>query len=220
MPKQNRVTPFGDIIARPERGLLTGNRGGVLHDQDGNIVTPYASKSWIICELEFKDRKAQIMAPDHYTHLFFIDEATAIAAGHRPCFECRRERAEAFRQAWLRSIGSTQEDHPHIGDLDDLLQDERYTDEHFKWDRHKKTYEEAYATLPDGTFVLLDRLPHLIWHRALYLWTPAGYCESVPIPRAQTATVLTPPSSVGALRQGYRPIVHGSVDAPLKYDGQ
>ena len=212
MPHQNRVNPFGDIVARPERGLLTGNRGGELHNEAGEIVTPYANKSWIICELEFKQRQAQIMAPGHYTHLFFLDEATALAAGHRPCFECRRERATAFRDCWLRSVGRDPEHPPSIGELDDLLHNERYTEEYFKWDRHKRTYEEAYATLPDGVFVLVDRMPHLIWRRALYLWTPAGYCVPVPIPKDGEATVLTPKSSVGALRQGYRVGVHSSVD--------
>lgn len=212
MPHQNRVNPFGDIVARPERGIFTGNRGGVLHSDSGEIVTPYTNKSWIICELEYKERQAQIMAPGHYTHLFFLDEATALAAGHRPCFECRRERATVFRDCWLRSIGRDPKDPPSISELDDLLHNERYTEEYYKRDRQKRTYNEAYATLPDGAFVLVDRMPHLIWHRALYLWTPAGYCAPVPFPRNGEATVLTPRASVGALRMGYGVGVHRSVD--------
>lgn len=211
MPHKNRVNPFGDIIARPERGLFTGNRGGELHNEQGEIVTPYTNKSWIICALSFKGRKAQIMEPGHYTHLFFLDEATGLAAGHRPCFECRREQAVDFRTAWVRSIGGDVNSPPNITELDGLLHGERYTEASRKWDRQKRTYEESYTTLPDGAFVLVDRMPHLIWHRALYLWTPGGYCAPVPIPEGK-ATVLTPRSSVGALRQGYRPVVHCSVD--------
>src|SRR3954451_8147614 len=99
MPRQNRVTPFGEIVAVPERGTMMGNRG-VLHDARGRIFRPWQVKRWLICLLEFRGRHRAVMAPNRYTELFFLDEATALAAGHRPCFECRRGRFLAFRDAW------------------------------------------------------------------------------------------------------------------------
>ena len=99
MPRQNRVTPFGDIIATPHRGTFMGNRG-VLHDAGGRIKRAWQLKRWIVCVLVFKGRKRQVMTPGHYTELFFLDEATTLAAGHRPCAECRRDRFLAFGRAW------------------------------------------------------------------------------------------------------------------------
>src|SRR3954465_3835639 len=98
MPRQNRVTPFGQIVAEPQRGTLMGNRGR-LHDEEGRIRRPWQLERWIVCLLEFKGRKRQVMTPGHYTELFFLDEATALAAGHRPCAECRRVAFDAFRRA-------------------------------------------------------------------------------------------------------------------------
>src|SRR6202451_2054834 len=97
--RQNRVTPFGDLVATPERGTFMGNRG-VLHDAEGRIKRVWQLKRWIVCVLEFRGRKRQVMTPGRYTELFFLDEATALAAGHRPCAECRRQRFNAFRDAW------------------------------------------------------------------------------------------------------------------------
>jgi hypothetical protein len=99
MPRRNRVTPLGEIVAVSERGTMMGNRG-ILHDAEGLIRRPWAVKRWLICVLEFRGRHRMVMAPNRYTELFFLDEATALAAGHRPCFECRRDRYLAFRDAW------------------------------------------------------------------------------------------------------------------------
>src|SRR5262245_6485047 len=104
MPRQNRVTPWGEIVAMPERGTLMGNRG-LLHDAEGQIMRPWRERRWIICLLDFKGRRRSVMSPGLYTELFFLDEATALAAGHRPCAECRRERFNAFRDAWLKGNG-------------------------------------------------------------------------------------------------------------------
>src|SRR5262245_61405643 len=104
MPRQNRVTPFGEVVAVPERGTFMGNRG-VLHDEGGRIRRAWLVKRWILCVLEFKGRHRAIMAPDRYTELFFLDEATGLAAGHRPCAECRRSRFLAFRDAWAAGVG-------------------------------------------------------------------------------------------------------------------
>ena len=113
MPRQNRVTPFGEIVAVPERGTMMGNRGR-LHDEDGRIRRPWQVKRWLICLLEFNGRHRQVMAPDRYTELFFLDEATALAAGHRPCFECRRKSYNAFVDAWAvgNGIDVTEQDGP------------------------------------------------------------------------------------------------------------
>src|SRR5919204_6549006 len=99
MPRQNRVTPFGEIVATPERGTLMGNRG-VLHDGEGRIRRPWQLRRWLVCVLDLKGRKRRVMTPGRYTELFFLDEATALAAGHRPCAECRRARFLAFCSAW------------------------------------------------------------------------------------------------------------------------
>ncbi len=123
MPRQNRVNPFGEIIATQDRGMFMGNRG-VLHDQEGRIQRAWQGKRWLVCVLEFRGRKPQVMSPGHYTELFFLDEATALAAGHRPCAECRRERFNAFRDAWRLAEDS----HPPTADeIDNRLHAERLT---------------------------------------------------------------------------------------------
>src|SRR5271165_1152863 len=106
MPRQNRVTPFGEIVAVPERGTFMGNRGN-LHNAEGHIKRTWQVKRWLVCLLEFKGRKRTVMRPGFYTELFFLDEATALAAGHRPCAECRRERYNDFRKAWQSSHPGT-----------------------------------------------------------------------------------------------------------------
>src|SRR5262249_11244908 len=113
MPRQNRVTPWGEIVATPERGTLMGNRG-VLHDGEGRIVRPWRQKRWIACLLQFKGRKRAVMSPGRYTELFFLDEATALAAGHRPCAECLRDRFTAFRDAWIRGRAAGKVTAPEI----------------------------------------------------------------------------------------------------------
>src|SRR4051812_48029475 len=100
MPLQNRVNPSGELFRSPARGTLMGNRGGAIHNREQEIVRQYKSRSWIACQLEFKGRRREVMSPGRYTELFFLDEATALAAGHRPCAECRRERFNAFKSAW------------------------------------------------------------------------------------------------------------------------
>src|SRR5437879_1969205 len=119
MPRQNRVTPFGQIVATPERGDFMGNRG-VIHDRDGRIRKPWRVKRWLICLLQFKGEKRAVMTPGLYTELFFLDEATALAAGHRPCALCRRERYNAFRDAW--HVGETR---PSAIAIDERLHTER-----------------------------------------------------------------------------------------------
>ena len=208
MPRQNRVTPIGDIIATPERGLFMGNRG-LLHDDQGRIKRAWQLRRWLICLLEFKGRRRVVMTPGRYTELFFLDEATALAAGHRPCAECRRNRYTAFRSAWLagnpRIIGSQTATAVLI---DDHLHAERISP-----DRLKRTFPAKLDDLPSG--VLVKRQGHgehayLVWHDHLLAWSPAGYRESRVRRKQEEVLVLTPQSTVGAIRAGYTPEVHPS----------
>jgi hypothetical protein len=209
MPRQNRVTPFGEIIAVPERGTMMGNRG-VLHNTEGRIRRPWQVKRWLICLLEFNGRHRPVMALDRYTELFFLDEATALAAGHRPCFECRRARFLAYRDAWAE--GNCRDVPPEeirVALIDDRLHSERVGP-----NRTKRTYTTNLDELPDGVFVTLgDRADeaHLIWKGSLLAWSPGGYRELRSRPRGETGSVLTPASTVVAIRAGYLPEIHPSV---------
>jgi hypothetical protein len=192
MPRQNRVTPLGELIAHPARGLVYGNRG-CLHDDAGRIRRRYATKRWIACKLDFKGRRrSPLMQPGRYTELFFLDEATAFAAGHRPCRECRREDHERIKAI----LGE-----PGADAIDARLHAER-------------TGARTLATiadLPDGAFVLHDGAPCLVLGGALLRWTPAGYAERTTATRAE---LLTPPSLVAVLRAGWEPevpLLHPSV---------
>jgi hypothetical protein len=212
MPLQNRVTPLGDIERHPSRGLLTGNRG-CLHDGERRVVRDYQVRRWIICVLEFKGRRAELMRPGFYTHLFFLDEATALAAGHRPCAECQRERFVAFRDHWAAAnperAGGPR---PLAGVIDDALHDERVTGGR-KAAARKVTYTAPLAGLPDGAMVLLPghAAPRLVLGDQLLPWSFAGYGEPLPRPHGTApVTVLTPRSTVGALAHGYQPRLHPS----------
>jgi hypothetical protein len=191
MPRQNRVTPLGELIATPERGLVYGNRGS-LHDEQGRIRRQYAVRRWIACRLDFKDRRrSPLMQPGKYTELFFLDEATAFAAGHRPCAECRRADYNRFTELWPGPPGADA--------IDLQLHGERR--------RH-----HVAGDLPDGAFVLHDDEPWLVHGDALLRWSPAGYTERIARPRR--ATVITAPSLVEVLRQGWEgavPLLHPSI---------
>jgi hypothetical protein len=202
MPRQNRVTPFGDIVATPERGTFMGNRGN-LHDDRGHIRRAWQVKRWIVCVLEFKGRKRTVMTPGHYTELFFLDEATALAAGHRPCAECRRARFNDFRAAW-RPGGHR----PSAGEMDDQLHAERVAP-----DRTKRVFEANLDELPDGTFVRHADWgdgAYLVWGGRLFAWSAGGYTGRVARPKNMNVSVLTPASTVAAIRAGYAPAVHPS----------
>ena len=212
MSKQNRVMPDGQIIATVARGTLMGNRG-ILHNKKQEVVKPFAHKAWIICLLSFKGRRRELMQPGNYTELFFLDEATALAAGHRPCFECRRAEAQAFRDAWL--AGNPQlnlGDGVKVKQIDEVLHAERLTEAYYMKDRKKRTFTAVLQTLPNGTFILREERPYLVWQDALLLWTPAGYETPVTRPKEAQVTVLTPPSTVAALAQGYVPMLHKSAN--------
>lgn len=207
MPRQNRVDPTGAIIASPERGLFMGNRG-VLHDDEGRIKRAWQVKRWIICLLEFRGRKRTLMTPGHYTELFFLDEATALAAGHRPCAECRRDRFNAFCAAWQVAHGVGERPHrPTATDIDNRLHADR-----LGLDHTKGVFEANLRELPNGVFVTSGfwRLnAYLVWNDSLLAWSAGGYSKRLDRPEI-VVSVLTPKSTVAAVRAGYMPEIHPS----------
>ncbi len=209
MPRQNRVTPFGEIIATPERGTFLGNRG-VLHDADGRIRRAWQVKRWLVCVLAFRGRRRTVMTPNRYTELFFLDEATALAAGHRPCAECRHARFLAFCHAWKVAHPGGGSPRPTADEIDHRLHAERLTP-----DRSKRTCPLNLDELPDGVFVAVEAWggrAFLVWGDGLFAWSPGGYQERRPRPRGKKVRVLTPPSTVEAIKAGYVPEVHASAD--------
>ncbi len=202
MPRQNRVTPTGELIAVSARGTLMGNRG-CLHDDLGRIVRPYQGRRWIFCRLEFKGRRRALMTPGHYTELFFLDEATALAAGHRPCKECSADRYKLFVAAWLLANPG-----PALtaARLDAVLHEERLAG------RQQRTHRESLSALPPGCFVTLAEPgpPYLVLADRLLPWQPHGYGLPLPHPAGAEVTVLTPRSIVKALAAGYQAAVHPS----------
>jgi hypothetical protein len=208
MPRQNRVTPLGEFIAVPERGTFIGNRG-ILHDAEGHIRRPWQVKRWLVCVLEFRGRKRTVMTPNRYTELFFLDEATALAAGHRPCAECRHARFIDFCNAWKLAHSSRGDaPRPRADDIDRRLHAERVGQ-----DRSKRTFTAELDALPDGVFVTVQAwgpLGFLIWQNQLLAWSPGGYGQRRRRPKAMTVQVLTPPATVAAIRAGYLPEVHRS----------
>jgi hypothetical protein len=199
MPRQNRVTPLGDLIADPARGLVYGNRG-CLHDAEGRIRRRFAVKRWIACQLEFRGwHRWPLMQPGRFTELFFLDEATALAAGHRPCALCRRADYHRFVEIW-------QELHPGqrgADAMDEQLHGERVQPSIRGQRRHAARVDE----LPDGAFVLEQGEPYLVLGARLLRWTPSGYVAPRPRPSGSHAVLLTPPSLVGVLRAGWKPLV-------------
>jgi hypothetical protein len=203
VPRQNRVTPLGELIADPARGLVYGNRG-CLHDADGQIRRSYNGKRWIACRLRFRGwHRHPLMAPGRFTELFFLDEATAFAAGHRPCALCRREDYDRLSALW-------HELHPGqrgADAIDAQLHDERL--DH----RSQRHHRAQLASLPDGAFVLDAGLPWLVRGRELLAWTPAGYGARRSRPSRTVVELITPPSLVNVLRSGWHgavPLLHPS----------
>jgi len=197
---QNRVDPQGNIISTSARGAWLGNRGQ-LHGKGKTILRPFKHKAWIICVLEFKNRRRQVMSPGLWTELFFLDEATAFAAGHRPCFECRREDANRFKAAWLKgNPGYGFDKKTSINKFDEILQAERIDP-----DNGKVTFEADINDLPDGTFIQIDAEPYLVVGHLIHHWTPFGYNKTRAFPAQSMVKVLTPKSVVAAFGAGYKP---------------
>jgi len=201
MARRNRVTPEGAIVADPARGLFMGNRGS-LHDDSGRITAPFRHRNWVCCLLEFKRRKRKLLQPGCYTELFFLDEAVALAAGHRPCAECRRADYNAFREAWAKATGSK----PSAKAMDAALHEARIIPRLRAQRRHAGDLTE----LPDGTFIRWNKAPALILGDRLLPWAPSGYGPPVPRPASGRVTVLTPAPTVAVLKAGYLPALHAS----------
>lgn len=197
MPLQNRVTPFGQIVALRGRGLLMGNRG-ILCDDHRRIVRFSQTRRWITCVLEYKNIRRTVMRPHTYTELFFLDEATSFSAGHRPCAECRRADYNRFRILWEQCHGG-----PAGADvMDAQLQIER------GGARKKRTYRASLQTLPDGTFIAIERIAWLVWGNHILAWSDSGYAQRRSRTGLDGVEVLTPPSTVAVFSAGYRPAVH------------
>jgi hypothetical protein len=201
MPLQNRVTPTGDIVATPHRGMFTGNRG-IIHDPTTKTLTRrWASQAWLTCVCEFRGRRREVMGGRSWTELFFLDEATALAAGHRPCFFCRRDDAIRFRAAWEEGNGVAR---VRARDIDAVLHRERLSGGKKRLHPSTMPLEE----LPDGAMVQQGTESFLMVRGRALLWSPAGYRQASNAP--QDAMLLTPPSTVRALSAGYRPALHPS----------
>ena len=203
MPRQNRVTPFGNLVAIEARGTLMGNRG-ILHDDQQQIIKRWTHINWVTCTLDYNERKRDVMSPGKYTELFFLDEATALAAGHRPCGRCRKEAFKRFTQLFRTA---NQARLPEFrDDIDRLLHFDRLAG-YGRW-KHWRTYLAPLNRLPDGVFVACDEQPKLLWNGMLHTWTPAGYREAVAVNAWQEVEVLTPLATTSTLACGYRPQVH------------
>jgi hypothetical protein len=202
---QNRVTPFGEIVAAAGRGLLMGNRG-ILHDESRTIVRDSQVRRWIACRLEFRGRHRPIMAPRSWTELFFLDEATALAAGHRPCAECRHADYRRFQAAWRQAgLANSAEAAAAADAMDAVL----HVDRRIRpW--IKRTYVAPFASLPDHTYVALDGQAWLVLADRILAWSADGYCQRAARPPAGSVTVLTPKSIVAVLEAGYQAEVHPS----------
>ncbi|MBN9060956.1 MAG: hypothetical protein J0H41_00790 [Rhizobiales bacterium] len=201
-PLRNRVAPTGELVSTPARGTMYGVRGGRFHDPATQTVRgrPWATKQWICCTLSFKNRR-NIVWGRFYTALFFCDEATAFAAGHRPCFECRRADAKAFAEAVMRHDNLARP--PKAPEMDERLHAERLIG------REKRAHKIASRMLPDGAMILVDGAPHALKAGRLLRWSFEGYSATM-LALPDIAQTLTPPTILGALRAGYTPRWHDS----------
>ena len=202
MPLQNRVDPFGELFADPARGTFMGNRGGRFHTPARTLTARrWASRQWICCVLAFKGRHRDVWGR-FYTELFFLDEPTALAAGHRPCFECRRQEADTFAEFWR--IAHRLRRRPRAAEMDQVLHRERLQG------RAQRRHRRSIDGLPDGVFIALDGTAFALRGDALLRWTPEGYDARMPRPRRVIVEVLTRPAIVAVLSAGYRPRWHAS----------
>jgi hypothetical protein len=204
-PLQNRVNPFGDVVAIAQRGLFIGNRG-IIHDSATKTLLRrrWTTKAWLVCLLDYKGRRREVMGVRSWTELFFLDEAVALAAGHRPCFFCRRADAQAFQAAWGKAKGGKA---PLAPEIDAVLHKERL-------DRGRKRVHAlhgAVGELPDGAVIAAAGEAYTIVQGRAFRWTEQGYRAARQIIRADA--LLTPPSILNAIRAGYRPVLHPDLEA-------
>lgn len=211
MPYQNRVDPWGTLHAVAKRGSLLGNRG-IIHDDNKKIVTTHRLQGWVTCLLKFKNIQRKVMSPGTYTELFFLDEATAFSAGHRPCGYCQRQRYTVFKNAWLQAnrhdLHDLHDRSPAISTIDRLVHKERIQ-------RGKKVTSLApVQSLPSGTMVDIAAHAYVIWDHSLYAWSFSGYQKAKNLPSLQpddSVVVLTPQSYVKTFQTGFLPHLHDSI---------
>ena len=203
MPLQNRVTPFGQLEAVAARDAWLGNRG-IIHNDARQIVAQWRSKAWITCRLHYQNVHRQVFSPHTWTELFFLDEATAFAAGHRPCAYCRRERYNEFKRAWCAANNAGH-------NLPATAIDARLHAERVAPGGGKRIWHARFGDLPAGTFIVLDSAPCLLWRSRLFAWSHTGYTLLQELPAPDTRVgVLTPASVVATFRTGFQPQVHPS----------
>jgi hypothetical protein len=213
VPHQNRLTPFSTIEAVAARGTLMGNRG-ILHDETGRLgAARWRHPHWVTCLLQFKSRWRPVMQPHAYTELFFLDEATAFAAGHRPCGECRRSDYLRFLDAWAKATGKPDRSSLRAVAIDAVMHESR----HEAGGREQRRWRSSLANLPDGSFFKLADDPHawVVASSKILRWRHAGYDALTARPHAEVE-VLTPKVGVAAFRAGYRPMLHSSAQALLE----
>jgi hypothetical protein len=197
MPLQNRVLPTGEIVAHSARGMFMGNRGRIHRPDQTLGVKRWALDAWLVCLTCFRGRKRTVWG-NSYTELFFHDEAVALAAGHRPCHECRREAFRLFQLAWRRAHGE-----PTAAPA----MNRRMHADRVGPGRRQRRHEARLGELPDGTFILDGEQPALVWRGRLHPFAPEGYLAPVRAEPERIVTVLTPRSTVNVLRAGYRPVL-------------
>jgi hypothetical protein len=199
MPLQNRVNPFGELFAAGARGTLMGNRGGKFHRDDRTLSSRrWTSRQWICCRLDFKGRHRAVLGPG-YTELFFLDEVTALAAGHRPCFKCRRQDAQAFAALFSGKVQRAA-----AGEMDNVLHAERLDG------RTKRLHRRMIDSLPDGAMIAFGDGAFAVRGERLLRWTPSGYSQAQPRPHGTQVAALTPPSTLSVFSRGYQPRWHAS----------
>jgi hypothetical protein len=232
--RPNRVTPYGELISVPDRGTFWGNRGALV-DGDGSLARYSRGKAWMICVLSYKGIRRQQWTPGRLTELFFLDEATALAAGHRPCGECRYREYQEFKRCWAAALGTGSDLRaqartdpraqartdpsaapvlPRVDEIDARLHEDRLAARGVRRDKLagaevRRTYTAQLSALPDGAMADLDGTPHLILGGRLLRWTPGGYTrDPVPLPASGLVTVITPRATVAVLAAGYHPVLH------------
>lgn len=203
MPLRNRVTPLGEIVAVADRGEFMGNRG-ILHNDSQELTRSWGHRNWVYCLTDFRNRKRALMQPNAYTELFFLDEVTALAAGHRPCGECQRGRYREFQGLMEQAHGAKLVP----SDMDRLLNKDRLTSG--RRNRRQRRFSTFFKNLPSATMVLFDGGAHLKSGRRLLEWSPSGYRASREIGGHVVVDVLTPAITVEMLRLGFEPEIHPS----------
>jgi len=206
MSFQNRVNPMGKLEAVSSRGAFLGNRG-IIHNEQKEIISPFKIKGWVTCQLEFKGRKRELMAKGRYTELFFLDEATAFAAGHRPCAECRRTRYKEFKEKWLEANKNLLTDNLiSIASIDKIIHQDRINK------KQKVTYQDKMDLLPKGTMIQIDSIDYVIWNNKIFKWTFEGYETSNIKITNNDVIILTPKSYVEMFKKGFVPTIHNSLE--------